>query len=91
MAERGEQSELELVELAAGYGYHFDATELVEHLVHGSTGMELTEAELEAVTGGITGGDETLGRTKKTLMPGLMTKRESEPDKKLSLFTRSLP
>lgn len=33
VAERGEQLKFQLVELAAGYGYHFDATELVEHMV----------------------------------------------------------
>ena len=90
VADRGEASSFELVDLAAGYGYQFTATELVEQLV----GMdleevELSEVELEAVTGGLTSGTGSpgdirahLGRIKKTMTPGLMTKRESEPPEK---------
>lgn len=88
VAERGEASSFELVEIAAGYGYEFTATQLVEHLVSDSAEtVELSEAELEAVTGGLTstaGGTTNirtaLGRIKKTITPGLMTKRETEPD-----------
>ncbi len=89
VAERGEASSFELVELAAGYGCEFTATELVEHLVGGDVGpIELSDAELEAVTGGLTGAvggtmdiRTHLGRIKKTMTPDLMTKRETaEPD-----------
>ena len=90
VAERGEASSFELVDLAAGYGYQFTATELVEHLVGNEVEeVELSEVELEAVTGGLTGGSGSsgsvsahLGRIKKTMTPGLMTKRESEPPEK---------
>lgn len=87
VAERGEASSFELVDMAAGYGYRFTATELVEHLVHNNVdGVELSDAELEAVTGGLTGGiggamdiRAHLGRIKKTMTPGLMINREKEP------------
>jgi predicted ribosomally synthesized peptide with nif11-like leader len=88
VAKRGEASSFELVEIAAEYGCEFTATELVGHLTSASAEtIELSEAELEAVTGGLTsttGGTAdirtTLGRIKKTMTPGLMTKRETEPD-----------
>lgn len=87
VAKRGEASSFELVEIAAGYGCEFTATELVEHLVGTNAAtVELSGAELETVTGGLTGtiGARTdirtfLGRIEKTLTPGLMTKRETDP------------
>ena len=80
VTERGEASSFELVEMAAGYGYEFTATELVEHLASGDAEVELSEAELEVVTGGVLDVRGTLGRIKKTIIPSLMTKREVPPD-----------
>ena len=82
VSERGEEASFELVELAAGYGYEFTATELIETIASGDTGLELSEAELEAVTGGILNIRGSLGRIQKTITPSLMTKRESEPPEK---------
>jgi predicted ribosomally synthesized peptide with nif11-like leader len=81
VAERGEESSFELVELAAGYDCKFTATELVEHLASGDAGVELSEAELEVVAGGVLDVRGTLGRMAKIISPSLMTKREKEePD-----------
>lgn len=80
VAERGEESSFEIVRMAEGYGCDFTATELVEYLAEGKTDLELSEAELETVTGGMTDVRTSLGRIKKTMSPGLMTKRATEPD-----------
>jgi predicted ribosomally synthesized peptide with nif11-like leader len=82
VAERGEESSFELVELASGYGCEFTATELVEYFATGNGGLELSEAELEAVSGGILDIRGTLGRMASILKPSLMTKRETEPPEK---------
>lgn len=81
VAERGEESSFEIVDLAAEHGFEFTATELVEHLAEGNSEVELSGAELETVTGGVTDIRSSLGRIKKTLNPGLMTNRKTEPDK----------
>jgi predicted ribosomally synthesized peptide with nif11-like leader len=54
IAEREEQAAFELVDFAGKRGYEFTATELRQHLagLQDKT-VELTEAELEAVAGGL--------------------------------------
>ena len=82
VTERGEEASFELVELAAGYGYEFNATELIETLASGDAGLELSEAELEAVSGGILDIRGALGRIKKTITPSLMDARKTaDPEK----------
>ncbi len=82
VAERGEESSFELVELAARFGCEFTATELVEYISKSNAGAELSEAELETVAGGITNLRTLLGRQAGFFTPSLTTKRQtSDPDK----------
>jgi len=81
VAERGEESGFEVVEIAAGYGCEFTATELAEHLAAGNLDLELSESELEAVTGGIMNVRLKGGRIKKTISPGLMATRKTKTGK----------
>lgn len=54
IAEREEQAAFELVDFAANRGYEFTATELRKHLAGlEQKTVELSEAELEAVAGGL--------------------------------------
>ena len=80
VAERGEESSFELVELAASHDCEFTATELVEYLTAGKAKAELSDADLETVTGGISYLRTLLGRRANIFSPSLMTKREqSDP------------
>jgi predicted ribosomally synthesized peptide with nif11-like leader len=82
VAERGEESSFELVELAATHGCEFTATELIEYVATRKAGAELSEAELEAVAGGITDIRAILGRQENFFTPNLMSKRKTaDPDK----------
>lgn len=76
VADRGEESSFELVELAAGHDCEFTATELVEYLAAGKANAELSEAELETVSGGISYLRTLLGRRANIFTPSLMTKRK---------------
>ena len=53
IAERGEAAAFELVEMATELGFSFTATELGEHLAKHPGEIELSEAELETVAGGL--------------------------------------
>ena len=82
IAERGEESSFELVELAAKHNCEFTATEFMECLAAGKANSELSEAELETVAGGITYLRTLLGRQSIPFNIGLTTKRQtSDPDK----------
>ena len=68
IAEREEQAAFELVDFAANRGYEFTATELRKHLADlQQKTAELSEAELEAVAGGLM---TNLGRTSIRILMG---------------------
>ena len=82
IAERGEESSFELVELAAKHGWDFTATELIECLAAGNTNAELSDAELETVAGGISYLRTLLGRRENLFGISLLSKRKTaDPDR----------
>lgn len=78
IAERGEESSFELVELAAKHDFEFTATEFMQCVATGNANAELSEAELEAVAGGISYLRTILGRKDNPFGDGIMLPREKD-------------
>lgn len=78
IAERGEESSFELVELAAKHDFEFTATEFMQCVAAGKADAELSESELETVAGGISYLRTILGRRDNPFGTNLMNARKKK-------------
>jgi len=75
IADRGEAAAFELVEMATELGFTFTATELGEHLAKHPGELELSEAELETVAGGL-----LMARRKDDASLVVKRRKKEDPD-----------